>query len=260
MTDQNPIPSIWTAATHAWADAFHAIARMWRLALIACLILGLFQIALWEIMARDLLDLSHSSAGAIAAQSVLGVLQAVCMTPFAIAVHRFVLLGEVASGYRLNFRDLRFRRFASNAAQLALLYQAPNLLGTIILHQAPLLGALLVLVLRIVVVIISIRVIILFPAVAVDAARPSWQNAVADVRGHSWRVFVTVFVTSLPLALLAIVLIIPLVASAFAHGGKFQGISTLPIAIAGSILVLLTTTILLALASRLYRALGASLG
>ncbi len=47
-------------------------------------------------------------------------------------------------------------------------------------------------------VIASLRVLILFPAIAVDAGGADWRNAMADTKGHTWRVLFTVIATGIP--------------------------------------------------------------
>jgi hypothetical protein len=52
------------------------------------------------------------------------------------------------------------------------------------------------------VAIIAVRIVILFPAVAEDAPGAEWQNAIADTKGHSWRVFFILLCLILPAAIL----------------------------------------------------------
>jgi hypothetical protein len=61
-------------------------------------------------------------------------------------------------------------------------------------------------ILFIIALIASIRLLILFPAIAVDARGADWRNAMADTKGHSWRVFFITIVSSLPM----VVLVVPL--------------------------------------------------
>ena len=61
-------------------------------------------------------------------------------------------------------------------------------------------------VLLVIATIASLRLLIVFPAIAVDARGADWRNAMEDTKGHTWRVFFTVLVTSLP----ALVITVPL--------------------------------------------------
>jgi hypothetical protein len=57
---------------------------------------------------------------------------------------------------------------------------------------------LIFLVLFIIGIIATLRMLILFPAIAVDASGADWKNAMADTRGHSWRVFFVAVLTGIP--------------------------------------------------------------
>src|ERR1700730_3337977 len=48
--------------------------------------------------------------------------------------------------------------------------------------------------------VVALRVIILLPAVAVDAPGAIWGRAMADSKGNAWRVFVIFLLAFLPLA------------------------------------------------------------
>jgi hypothetical protein len=47
-------------------------------------------------------------------------------------------------------------------------------------------------------VIVCLRLLILFPAIAVDADGASWRNAIADTKGHTWRLFFIMLLTAIP--------------------------------------------------------------
>jgi hypothetical protein len=68
---------------------------------------------------------------------------------------------------------------------------------------ANLFGFLIVLVLFVLVITIQLRLLMLFPAIAVDAPAADWRNAMADTKGHTWRVLFVMLVTWLPILILA---------------------------------------------------------
>ena len=125
------------------------------------------------------------------------------MAPLAIAVHRMVLLGETTERYNLNLSNSRFRRFVGFGIIIGLFWSVPNL----ILWFAQGSGTLLVvtsivsLILQIVIAIVTLRRVILFPAIAVDALGATWSNARNDTKGHSWRVLFVLFCTLLPMTI-----------------------------------------------------------
>lgn len=266
MTAMQPLPSVPSAAYRAWVDGFQAIDQMRGLALTVFLIeilrSGIAQSALRPGFGGPLVP--------VILTIVLTVLRPVLLAPFAIGVHRFVLLGEVTPDYRLDPGDRRFRRFSFYGVLLMLLGLMPGLMSPFValllsvFGVSPLLSALVaVLVVIIAVVMISIRAVILFPAVAVDARWPSWRRAAADTKGHSWYVFFVLLVAALPLVALmglALGLIGPTTLIALSLGGLHFGGAGFLLASGRAVATLIVTTVLIAAASRLYRALGASLG
>ena len=254
----HPIPSIWSAATRAWADMFEAIRRMPALSVTMAVILLLFQL-IGLVVGLDVVmedGAVRFGIGASLTSLVLSAIKAVLLAPFAIAVHRFVLLGEVTQRYRLDPADERFLRFAFYGVLLAVLAVLPHLVGAVFALVWHALGGFVSFVLHIVVAVIAVRVAILFPAVAVDAADPTWRHAIDDTKGHSWHVFFVLLVTALGLVPLGAVLIAPFVSAAIDEAWFAQ----IMIAIGTGLLTLVATTILVAAASRLYRALSVSLG
>jgi hypothetical protein len=189
--------SVFNAAATAWQDALAARQRMPRL----------FLTAISAIAALNLIYFGVVLVGSLFGRglfaSLIGVvyvgLQALFLTPLAIAVHRFMLLSEVHDNYRFDMQEPRFTKFLTFLVALLVVPQ--------LLHAA--FGGLIGLVVSIVVVIITVRLVILFPAVAVDAPGAEWQNAMADTKGHSWRVFFILLCLILPVAIVvSIVLVI----------------------------------------------------
>ena len=57
------------------------------------------------------------------------MIASLALTPLAIAIHRFILLGETTSSYRLELGQRRFRRFAFYTFLLNLIALAPGFCG-----------------------------------------------------------------------------------------------------------------------------------
>jgi hypothetical protein len=130
--------------------------------------------------------------------------QAFVTTPLAIAVHRFVLLGETTPAYRIDPNEPRFQKFFICALALALILLVPQLFRALL--GDGLFGSLVGLITGIVRGIAWVRLIILFPAVAIDAPDADWRYAVEDTNGHSWSVFFTMVVVTLPAAVVFFIL------------------------------------------------------
>jgi len=199
--------SIINAALTAWQDALAARQRMPNLFLIAIGVVAVLNLAYIGLVVVGF----WIGPGLLA--FIVGLIYAVAqgflLTPLAIAVHRFLLLGEVSDRYRLDTQDPRFMRFFTFLAGLAVVMFIPKLVGE--LFSSPLgpsgIGRLIGLVLSIAAAVVLVRTVILFPAVAVDAPGGEWQNAMADTKGHSWRVFFILLCAILPPAIIVAILL-----------------------------------------------------
>jgi hypothetical protein len=172
-------------ALGGWRDAFRAITQMPSVAGTAFL---------FTLMSQAAYQLSrgHSFAIDVAISLVVGIVQSLVLTPLAIAVHRYVLLDEVTQHYALNLADQRFQRFFGFAVATQALWACIAIwfiLGFV--FGAPMLFVCLAaaLVTGIVVVNVILSIVILFPAVAIDAPGVGWRNAMDDSKGHAYRIF-----------------------------------------------------------------------
>src|SRR3954454_13649800 len=119
-------PKLWQTATRAWASLFQALRQMAPLFLIGfALMVGLNIAIEWltpalAIPTRDALKTILTGgrslpwldvSKAMAADFVAWMLRAIIAAPLAVAVHRFILLGEVRRLYFLSRRSLRFARW-----------------------------------------------------------------------------------------------------------------------------------------------------
>src|SRR5262249_44949505 len=100
----------------AWRDAHDALSALFVLALITFPIF--LAVGIWEGWIR------RSAIGGVETLSynfVEGVVRAFLLTPYAIAVHRFIILGEKTTSYRIAPAEPRFRHFFSWSLALLLL-------------------------------------------------------------------------------------------------------------------------------------------
>lgn len=250
-------PDAIDSAVKAWRDAFVALAKMpvvFGLATLAMIALN--AIGLW------LLPFDATKTPGFSAQLLgfaFGLVQGFLITPVAIAVHRYVLLGDITQGYLLNPSDPRFLRFFIFTVAFQILVGIPSTLmslSSVVLGGA---GALVLGVvafaLFIVAAIVALRALILFPAVAVDAPGADWRNAMADTKGHTWRVFFVMVVASLPAFAVQLPLYFLLL---WPSGPSFPG--GVIAAVIQSVVGIVTIAAFAAAASRLYYAFGAQLG
>jgi hypothetical protein len=144
-------------------------------------------------------------------QSLLGgalvtIVYSVLITPFLIAVHRFIILGEVTDGYRLGWHDRRYQLFFGWAFVLLVLSQIPDLVANVSGHWV--MTLLLVLASYIAIFVIFIRSMILFPAIAVDAPGATPRHAFADSKGHGWMIFTGFVVPFIPSAIIVALIVL----------------------------------------------------
>jgi hypothetical protein len=186
----------------AWCDALAAIEQMpW---VFGTALLG--TVVLHGMDAFVIPRGAVTGLGALVMPMVVGVVQALLLTPAAIAVHRFVILQERTSHYRLDLSDRRTTSFFLCAVAIQALIVLPILLFPILLVAlAPLnmslnliSSATLPTLVVVAWMLVTLRTLILFPAIAVEAPGVGWNNALLDTKGHILRMLVLVVVTAIP--------------------------------------------------------------
>lgn len=139
-------------------------------------------------------------------------LRAAVITPFAIIIHRYILLSESARNSARVFGSLPYGRFFAYAFAINILWEVPFTLmlfaNAFSSEQLYLTMALFILAILAVVLAIRVglRTVILFPAIAVQASAADWLCAIKDSRGHTWRILFVLFWTSVPIIVLQIAL------------------------------------------------------
>ncbi len=195
-------PPIIGTAVAGWRDAFGAIAAMpatCGITFVILIALGALRISLQPDATAQPFDVGPQVI------SILSVtIDAFLLAPLAIAVHRYVLLGEVTTGYALSFSSSRYLRFAGFATLINALLLAPSLVLTVLPPgkenlAASVIGLVAMVVLFILMTIVTLRRAILFPAIAIDPPNATWTNARNDTQGNTWRVLFIFLCTAIPL-------------------------------------------------------------
>jgi len=186
----------------AWCDALSAIEHMpW--------VFGTAFLGVVVLQGVNTFVIPHGGPtdfGPLIFHLVIGVIQALLLTPAAIAVHRFIILQERTTHYRLDLNDPRTSSFFFCAVVIQALIFIPILLLPILLVAlggasvglGVLLSATLPTFFLVVWALLTLRTLILFPAIAVSAPGAGWNNALLDSKGHSWRMLLVVIVTAIP--------------------------------------------------------------
>jgi hypothetical protein len=185
---------------------------------------------------------------------VLGAAQSFCLTPILIAIHRFIILDEGTPAYAVDPGQPSFIAFFSWLVVLSLLsalvFSVQEVLTAVGVAATSALGPTLMV--AIVVTIVSLRLTILFPAIAVGAPGATAGNALADSKGHVLTIFLIFLLALLPIVALALGVTFLL--------GRGVMITGSPVAILNLVVASAINTAVIALcvaiASRLFQAFG----
>jgi Ca2+/H+ antiporter len=200
------------------------------------------------------LQMPHGRNGTMALPLVIfviGLVQTLLLTPYLIAVHRFIILHETTARYLFAPRAPRNQLYFLCWASFSILVVVPVFLSAV-LQSAETAGGLpgaLILVYFIVIMIAGLRLTTLFPAIAVDAPGAGWRKALAETRGHVWRIFLIGVLAFLP------VMVVAALAQWLASTSP-KLLFTLVLSILDGIVAFVTITLYGVIASRLYEALG----
>jgi hypothetical protein len=181
-------------------------------------------------------------------------IQSFLLTPFLIAVHRFILLHQLVGQYALAPQEPRFFRFFGWSLVITALSLFPSLLQAWLgaLGSPGVFTGILTLVIMVLCFFVTFRLTILFPAIAVDAPGATAANAYADSKGNVWRIFFIFFLAILPFMVLALGLFfLGLISTS-----KEINLLTLAGKIASTIIGVPAYALFVAVASRLFQALG----
>ena len=108
MAGDQEKPSVIRWAVTAWRDTAAAIQQIPVVLAVGALIVILVHVSAETLV---LPNRAGTGSGRDLLVSILDLIEAFLLVPVAIAVHRFILLGERTAGYRLNPAEPRFRRF-----------------------------------------------------------------------------------------------------------------------------------------------------
>ncbi len=122
------------------------------------------------------------------------------LTPVVIAIHRFVILGEITPAYTLHVGEPRFRIFFAWLFALKVFVALPlDVLGALeTLDWSPRASALAFTVALTVAIAVALRLTILLPALAVQAFGATPSHALADTKGHALRILILFLLALLP--------------------------------------------------------------
>jgi hypothetical protein len=187
----------------SWTDAFMAIAQMPAVALTVFVILILIHaVSDWAFTEPGSRQFLLIAFGITIGKSLL-------VAPLLIAVHRYVLLGEVTPHYTF-WPIARYLRFVGYAVVFEFLLELPlfdfpefepSKVSTLVIDQSLAIKLTIELIVSFALTFIALCMLILFPAIAVDARDTSWHAAIRQSMRYIWRLLFTVIAVTLSLAI-----------------------------------------------------------
>lgn len=248
-------PSVLNMLVWAYWDLYHALRTAWLPALIATAIVSIGTVAA---LIGPLFLTRDPIAQALARQTITTGL-CFLLTPFLLAIHRLVVLGELTQQYDFTPSEPRFQSYFGWLALAVFIMGVPSLLEALTTPRGPVYysagqsfpgpsRSVVVTIIHLAGLVAVQYCLTLLPAVAVDAPGATWQNAVSDTRRHIWFVLMATILPLIPIGLLALA-VAPIVGSRN-HVGMV--VSTLWF---GAMLVV-ALTLVAVVASRLYQLIG----
>jgi hypothetical protein len=236
-------PSVVQAAGQAWRDTIATLRALMPLVWVA-LAISIVIAFLQRFVAPTE---KAFETGPLLAGFIIACAQAFLLTPYLIAVHRCIILGETETRYRLEPGGHRFQLFLLWSIALSMFYWMPAFtIGSFSkTTELLLLASVLLLIVCVTAMIVSARLVILFPAIAVDAPGATWTNAMADTKGNVWRILLISMLAALPAFAGLIVILL-----------AGQVVGPFLAALLDGAMGLVTVTLAIAVASRLYEQLG----
>jgi hypothetical protein len=228
-----------------YRDAWSAIRAMPVLTGITVLIMFAFSLLDYLVPFRA----EDNVAGGTLLAIVVSAVENFFLTPVMIAVHRFVILGEVAPRYVLAPSQPAFRVFFGWLLALSVL---GLLMFPLFSNGLPAVLSLgVILIAMVLIIVISTRLVILFPAIAIEAPGAGAANAWADSKPHTSRIFLIFLLAVLPVGIGALFVTFP-----FALGSDGQGTLGIPALFIMAVVQTFAVILCVAIASRLYEALA----
>jgi hypothetical protein len=202
------------------------------------------------------------SAPAISRNPVLAeafsLISMIAILPFEIAVFRLLILDEAAPGYQFAISTVRFRRMLGWTLAFWAASTIPAYLpGALVsVGAAGATVSIAMVVMFFIAIVVMLRIVILLPAIAVDAPAVSIGNVFADTRGHAWFILKAYFAVML---LFVLVIVLTAVLAWLGGGsGIFRGSGSAAVALGAifSSLGFLMVISLMIVQARLFMRIG----
>lgn len=181
-----------------------------------------------------------------------------CLTPVMIAIHRFIIRGDVTRSYVVNPAELDFLLFFAWTMAISVLYSLVFAVNEALMvyvnaaGQTPFAALIPFVIMLIAVTWVSMRLIVLFPAIAVGASGAMAANAFTDTQGYDLRLLAIFLLAFIPMIALSILITVALGRGIMVHDSGLSLVDGITDAVLGTIVEALGVVI----ASHIYLAIG----
>lgn len=195
-------PKVFQTANQAWRSTWSALLRMPLAFLLTTAAVVLLGFVLSSLGLDKAQVLAVSASVKPATKTALAILVhilscSLVLAPLAIVIHRFVILGELTPVLPLRPMQ-RVLRFASWVAAFDLVTSLPTLLRLVPLPISALVASLVGLVIEVAVIFVTIRLALVFPAVAVQSLGRPTKLGWRETRWQFWRITCVLTLAGLP--------------------------------------------------------------
>ena len=232
-------PGVLEIARLAWQDLGRAVLVMPWILPVALVV------AVAIVLARTSLGVAEERSGAmLVGELALNAILTALLAPVCIAIQRAIILGEITPAYRFSPFDARLVRVIGWSMLFVVAYSLPEAAALATRGSS---GAFVFLPLFTAAIMLSVRLVVLLPAVAVDAPGANLGHALADTRDDTWRILAVILLLMLPLyAVVAL--------------ARLIGVGASGTVVVSAVTALLVEGLLQANAARFYRWIGNQVG
>lgn len=205
-------------------------------------------------LARRVFLTAEAGLSPVVIGSVEVMLNVLVLAPLSVAIYRFVLMGEITPRMVSALRHPPLMAFAGASLVVSGLTLVGYFGGAALAEVfAPPLSTMIMLSFFAMTVVLSVRLTLLFPAIASQAPGAHWARAIADTAGHGWRIFFVLTLCSIPFLFVGLPL-----------DGLLREIDPmrpagLILAVLGATLEVAWTVVLVIAAARMFQAIGTRL-
>jgi hypothetical protein len=252
-----PVPisrlPIWRLVALSYVDVWRAMRAMPMLFGCAAMIVLAVRVAIQLLPQQIEAGPVFGTLSAIVEDAV----QYFCLTPIMVALHRFVIRGDITRSYTVDLGDKAFFPFFAWTMVLSIVWALVSgiselLLARTVAQYVRLINVAVLLTAYAVLVWLALRLMVLFPAIAVGANGATARHAFADTKGDAAKLLAILVLAFIPPIALGILFVLALGHGVMVHGSVPFVIGDIGSALMGAFI----TTLSVVIASYVYLAVG----